>query len=300
MELTITEKEEDNSVKFRCDLCNFNPYQAWCKGSVARFHAALMKHKQSIRHKEAEAFANGEQPVSISKGGKVSADAERPPHFYISKLETMIDKLEQRIDALNSAYEPSEASVEDNLNNLGSLVGDLAYRNSFENSQKSGGNGGNENVHQPQNLGSLVGDLAYRNSFENSQKSGGSGGIKRTYGSPMTSPLIKEGLEGNVVPFPQTFDFKEMELKAMRKFGDGSCITNTNTLNAVVRCLNWCEVYIKDDARRLRNVSYLKTTIESIKSLCSWIAEGWRAEEDDYDEIGGRLDNIMEHVFSSV
>lgn len=245
MELLIEEMPVDNSVKFRCELCNFNPYQAWCKGSVARFHAALMKHKQSIRHKEAEAFANGEQPVSISKGGKVSADAERPPHFYISKLETMIDKLEQRIDALNSAYEPSEASVEDNLNNLGSLVGDLAYRNSFENSQKSGGSGGNENVHQP-----------------------------------------------------QTFDFKEMELKAMRKFGDGSCITNTNTLNAVVRCLNWCEVYIKDDARRLRNVSYLKTTIESIKSLCSLIAEGWRAEEDDYDAIGGRLDNIMEHVFS--
>jgi hypothetical protein len=208
-----------------------------------------MKHKQSIRHKEAEAFANGEQPVNISKGGKVSAAVEeRPPHFYISKLETMIDKLEQRIDALNSAYEPSEASVEDNLNNLGASVGDLAYRNSFGNSQKSGGSGGNE---------------------------------------------------GNVdVHQPQTFDFKEMELKAMRKFGDGSCITNTNTLNAVVRCLNWCEVYIKDDARRLRNMSYLKTTIESIKSLCALIAEGWRAEDDDYDAIGGRLDNIMEHVFS--
>jgi len=248
MELIVEEMPTDNSVKFKCDLCNFNPYQAWCKGSVARFHAALMKHKQSIRHKEAEAFSKGEQPVNISKGGKVSADApstDRPPHFYISKLETMIDKLEQRIDALNSAYEPSEDSEGNNTNPV--VWEDIPpHRNSFGNGQKSG-------------------DLV-----EKVEK----------------------------VHQPQIFDFKEIEKKAMRKFGDGSCITNTNTLNAVVRCLNWCEVYIKEDGRRARNTGYLKTTVDMIKSLCSLVAEGWRAEEEDYDAIGGRLDSIMEHQFS--
>jgi hypothetical protein len=28
------------------------------------------------------------------------------------------------------------------------------------------------------------------------------------------------------------------------------------------------------------------------------VAEGWRAEEEDYDAIGERMDNIMEHEFS--
>ena len=140
MELVITEKEDDVSVRYRCDICDYNPYQAWCKGNVARFHAALMKHKQSARHREAEAFARGEQPVSISKDGKVSADApaERPPHFYISKLETMIDKLNDRIDALNHLYEGSETSEENNPEKFGSLVGDFRQNETFPKTQKSG------------------------------------------------------------------------------------------------------------------------------------------------------------------
>ena len=140
MELVITEKADDNSVKFRCDLCDYNPYQAWCKGNTARFHAALMKHKQTTRHREAEAFARGEQPVSISKGGVISADVPHPPTqpYYISKLENMIDKLEQRIDALNYAFEPSEASSEYNLNNLGSLVDDFRQNGYVQKSQKNG------------------------------------------------------------------------------------------------------------------------------------------------------------------
>lgn len=245
MELVITEKEDDVSVRYRCDLCDYNPYQAWCKGNVARFHAALMKHKQTARHREAEAFARGEQPVSISKEGKVSADApaERPPHFYISKMEKMIDVLEQRIDALNSLYESSEASSEDNLKKFGSLVDDF-----------------------PQN--------------ENSGK------------SPKSGDLVILGAT------PKTFQFKELEIKALRKFGDGSCITNTNALNAVNRCMTWCEVYIKDEERRVRNVAYLKKTAEMIKALCALVAEGWRAEEEDYDAIGERLDSIMEHEWS--
>ena len=251
MELIITEKPLDTSVAYRCDLCNYNPYQEWCKGNVARFHAALMKHKQTRRHMEAEAFANGEQPINIGKDGSLSGDAppERPPHFYISKLETMIDKLEQRIDALNNAYETSETSSEDNLNNVGSLVADFRH---------------NEQTSKREKSGELV---------------------------------IEEDRPILNVP-THTFQFKEIELKAMRKFGDGSCITNTNALNALVRCLNWCEVFIKDEGRRMSNVSYIRRTIEMTKQLCSLVAEGWRAEEEDYDAIGERMDNIMEHEFS--
>jgi hypothetical protein len=247
MELIIEEKPLDASVAYRCDLCNYNPYQAWCKGNVARFHAALMKHKQTARHREAEAFAKGEQPVSIDKNGRLSGDAppERPPHFYITKLETMIDKLEQRIDALNNAYEPSETSSEDNLNKFGSLVGDFRQNEQTSKSEKSG-------------------------------------------------ELVNAEVL-NVAT--HTFQFKEMELKAMRKFGDGSCITNTNALNALIRCKNWCEVFIKDEVRRKKNISYIGRTIDMVKSLCSLIAEGWRAEDEDYDAIGERMDEIMEHEF---
>jgi len=256
MELIITEKPDDVSVKYRCDLCDFNPYQAWCKGNVARFHSALMKHKQTIRHKEAEAFANGEQPITITRsssgGGAVSADAppsERPPHFYITKLEKMIDTLEERIHALNSAYEPSEMSEEYNLNNLGSLVDVFRQNGSSEISPKSG---------------DLVIDVP---------------------------PVLNVAIH--------YFQFKEAEMVAMERFGDGSCITNTNTLNAVQRCLTWCEVYMKDDERRDKNVAFLTRTREMIKSLCGLVAEGWRAERGDYDAIGERLDGIMGHNWRS-
>lgn len=255
MELVITEKEDDVSVRYRCDLCDFNPYQAWCKGNVARFHAALMKHKQTARHREAEAFARGEQPVSISKGGVISADvptAERPPHFYITKLETMIDKLNDRIDALNSAYTELEQDDSNNTKPFGSLVDDFRQNDNSGFSRKSG-------------------DLV----------------ISAVADPP---PVL------NVAT--HYFQFKEMELKALRKFGDGSCITNTNALNAVNRCMNWCEVYIKDEERRTRNVAYLKKTAEMIKALCALVAEGWRAEDEDYDEIGGRLDSITEHEWA--
>lgn len=253
MELVITEKPDDNSVKFRCDLCDYNPYQAWCKGNTARFHSALMKHKQTIRHKEAEAFANGEQPITISKGGAVSADAppsERPPHFYITKLEKMIDTLEQRIDALNSAYDPSDTTSEYNLNNLGSLVDVFPISGGFQKSEKSG---------------DLVMDV----------------------GPPVLNVAI------------HTFQFKEAEMVAMERFGDGSCITNTNTLNAVQRCLTWCEVYIKDEERRDRNVAFLTRTKEAIKSVCQMVADGWRPERGDYDAVGERLDGIMGHDWRS-
>jgi hypothetical protein len=246
MELIVEEKPLDNAVAFRCDVCNYNPYQAWCKGNTARFHAALMKHKQTIRHKEAVAFANGEQPISVGKGGLVSAAPERPSHFYITKLERMIDVLEQRIDALNNTSGASETSDEDNLKKLGSLVGLSGVGEQTQKSLKSG------------------------------------------------ELVIGSGL--NVAS--QTFQFKEVELKAMRRFGDGTCITNANTLNAVQRCLNWCEVYMKDAARRERNVGYLTKTREMIKSLCALIEEGWRADDEDYDAIGERLDGIMEHEFS--
>jgi hypothetical protein len=200
---------------------------------------------------EAEAFAKGEQPISIGKDGRLSGDAppERPPHFYISKLETMIDKLEQRIDALNNAYETSETSSEDNLNSYGSLVAVSGLGEQTQKSEKSGE--------------LVIGD------------------DRRILNVPT-----------------HTFQFKEIEIRAMRKFGDGSCITNTNAMNALVRCLNWCEVFIKDDGRRTSNVAYIRRTIEMTKQLCSLVAEGWRAEAEDYDAIGERMDEIMEHGFS--
>lgn len=272
MELVITEKEDDNSVKFRCDLCNYNPYQAWCKGNTARFHAALMKHKQTARHREAEAFARGEQPVSISKEGVVSSNnpEERPPHFYISKLETMIDKLNDRIDALNNLYEGSEMSEENNPKKVGSLVGDFPPIDHFpENSKKWG------------LVGSLVDDFPPIDHFpENSKKWG-----------LTVQPALKVA--------DRPFQFKEIELKALRKFGDGSFITNTNALNAVLRCMNWCEVFIKDKERRECNVLFLKRTADKIKAVCGLMAEGWRIDDDDVDEIGERLDEIIEYTFTT-
>jgi hypothetical protein len=250
MELIVEEIEKaplDASVAYRCDLCDYNPYQAWCKGNIARFHAALMKHKQSRRHIEAEAFARGEQPIHVSKEGVVSAtEPERPPHFYISKLETMIDKLEQRIDALNNALSATETTDDDNLNYFGSLVDDSVQNESYGFYEKSG-----ESVNPPTDV---------------------------VLNRPTT-----------------TFQFKDTELRAMRRFGDGSCITNTNTLNAVQRCLVWVEVCVKDEGRRERNVSYLTRTKEMIKNIVELVADGWKAEDEDYDEIGRRLDSITSH-----
>jgi len=227
MELKISEVADDVSVRYRCDLCNFNPYQEWCKGNVARFHAALMKHKQSRRHIEAEAFARGEQPVSISKGGKISADApasERPPHFYITKMETMIDKLEQQLKELR----------------LPSTKGSVAVA--------------------------------------------------------VDSPQKEEEVpKGKLI---RAYEFKDVEVEAMQNYGDRSAITNTNAFNAVCRLYSWVEVYEKDEERRMRSLTFLKKTSDEIKSLIGMMAEGWRIEDDDYNVIGERLDDILEYDFS--
>jgi hypothetical protein len=259
MELVITEKEDDNSVKFRCDLCDYNPYQAWCKGNTARFHAALMKHKQTARHREAEAFARGEQPVSISKGGVISADVPHPPTqpYYISKLENMIDKLEQRIDALNSAYEPSEASSEYNLNYLGSLVDDFRHKNSFEKSEKIG------------ELGTT--DIESRQ-------------------SPVSIQPERDVL--------YAFQFKGLEVEALRNYGDRSSITNTNALGAVCRVLSWVEVYERDEGRKEKSLAFLRKTRMMMEKLEAMKKEGWRIDDYDFNAIGERLDDIMEYDFT--
>jgi hypothetical protein len=54
---------------------------------------------------------------------------------------------------------------------------------------------------------------------------------------------------------------------------------------------------VKDEGRRAKNIAYLTKTREMIKAICGLVAEGWRAEEEDYDVIGERLDSIMEHDF---
>ena len=273
MELVITEKADDNSVKFRCDLCDYNPYQAWCKGNTARFHAALMKHKQTARHREAEAFARGEQPVSISKGGVISADVPHPPTqpYYISKLENMIDKLEQRIDALNSAYEPSEASSEYNLNYLGSLVDDFRHKNNYEKSEKSG------------ELGTP--DIESRQ-----------------------SPVSSSGVGASATSIPQipqkqrdvlyAFQFKGLEVEALRNYGDRSSITNTNALGAICRALSWVEVYERDEGRKEKSLAFLKKTRMMMEKLEAMKKEGWRIDDDDFNAIGERLDDILEYDFT--
>lgn len=264
MELVITEKEDDNSVKFRCDLCDYNPYQAWCKGNTARFHAALMKHKQTARHREAEAFVRGEQPVSISKDGKVSADAPHPPTqpYYISKLENMIDKLEQRIDALNSAFEPSEASSENNLNYLGSLVGDFRHSKYYWKNEKTG-EWDTPDIESPQ--------------------------------SPVSIPQ-NELKEQRDVLYP--FYFKDMEVLALRSYGDRSSITNTNALGAVCRVLSWVEVYERDEGRKEKSLAFLKKTKMMMEKLEAMKKEGWRIDDDDFNAIGERLDDILEYDFT--
>ena len=262
MELVITEKADDNSVKFRCDLCDYNPYQAWCKGNTARFHAALMKHKQTARHREAEAFARGEQPVSISKGGVISADVPHPPTqpYYISKLENMIDKLEQRIDALNYAFEPSEASSEYNLNYLGSLVGDFRPPEYFWKNEKNGDAG---DAPPP--------DIESRQ-------------------SPVSIPLERDVL--------YAFQFKGLEVLALRNYGDRSSITNTNALGAVCRVLSWVEVYERDEGRKEKSLAFLKKTRMMMEKVDARKKEGWRVDDDDYDAIGERLDDILEYDFT--
>lgn len=265
MELVITEKADDNSVKFRCDLCDYNPYQEWCKGSTARFHAALMKHKQTARHREAEAFAKGEQPITISKGGVIQRDAphpERPPHFYISKLEKMIDVLDQRINALNSVYEETETSSEYNLNNLGSLVDDFRQNGTFEKTAKSG------------DLGILDGD--------------GESDIESVQ-SVASMP------RGNLL---YTYYFKDIEVEAMRNYGDRSAITNMNALGAVCRLLSWVEVYEKDEGRRERSLAFLKKTRMMMEKLEAMKKEGWKIDDEMYDAIGDRMDDILEYDFS--
>lgn len=262
MELVITEKEDDNSVKFRCDLCDYNPYQAWCKGNTARFHAALMKHKQTARHREAEAFARGEQPVSISKGGVISADVPHPPTqpYYISKLENMIDKLEQRIDALNNAYEETEASSENNLNYLGSLVDDFRQNESFGFYRKSG-----DLVISP------TADIESRQ-------------------SPVSIQPQRDVL--------YAFQFKEAEVEALRNYGDRSSITNTNALGAICRVLSWVEVYEKDEGRKEKSLAFLRKTRMMMEKLEAMKKEGWRIDDDDFNIIGERLDDILEYDFT--
>jgi hypothetical protein len=95
MELKVEEVADDIKTKYRCELCDYNPYQEWCKGNVARFHIALQNHLQTKRHRNNEAIAKGEVPPN-----------QPPPSHYISKLEWLIDKLETRIASLCAEDEP--------------------------------------------------------------------------------------------------------------------------------------------------------------------------------------------------
>lgn len=160
--LVVSEIGLDPKTAYECRLCNFNPYQEWCKGNKARFQVALQKHLASQRHKLAEAIANGEElPIQPKGGGR-----------YISQLEGMIDKLNDKIEEL--VQTKLEVSNEEN--------------------------------HTP--------------------------------------PPIRR------------FEWRDTEKKAICDYDNGSIINLTNITNALVRCINWCEINMEGEKKKKCFISH--------------------------------------------
>jgi hypothetical protein len=181
----------------------------------------------------------------------------------------MIDKLEQRINALNSAYDDTETSSEYNPNYLGSLVGDFRPTDSFEKSEKTG---------------------------DASVKLGTTPEADIEWPHYEVSIPQKELKEQRDVLY--AYHFKEMEVDALRNYGDRSSITNINALGAVCRLLSWMEVYEKDEGRREKGLAFLKKTRMMMEKLEAMKKEGWRIDDDDFNAIGERLDDILEYDFT--
>lgn len=205
--LEVSEVAPDPKTAYECRLCGFNPYQEWCKGNKARFQVALQKHLASQRHKLAEAMANGEELPTQQKGSG----------RYISQLEDMIDKLNDKIEEL----------VQTKLE-VGNGLG---------------------TIDPPQ-------------------------------------------------PQPRRFEWRDTEKKAICDFDNGSIINLTNISNALVRCINWCEINM-DGEKKKKNVLYLSSTRDIVRNMADLITQGWTIEEDDYDELEGRLEKILRHQFLS-
>lgn len=204
--LEVNEVAQDPKTAYECRLCNFNPYQEWCKGNKARFQVALQKHLASQRHKLAEALANGEElPAPLPKGSG----------RYISQLESMIDKLNDKIEEL-----------------------------------------------------------------------------------VQTKLEISNDGEGNNTPPPRRFEWRDTEKKAICDFDNGSIINLTNISNALVRCINWCEIHMEGEKKK-KNVLYLTTTRDIVRNFADLITQGWEVEDADLDELEGRLEKILRHQFLS-
>ena len=205
--LEVSEVAQDPKTAYECRLCNFNPYQEWCKGNKARFQVSLQKHLASQRHKLAEAIANGEALPSPPPKGSGR---------YISQLEDMIDKLNDKIEEL-----------------------------------------------------------------------------------VQTKLEVSSGVEEPHTPHPpRRFEWRDTEKKAICDFDNGSIINLTNISNALVRCINWCEINMEGEKKK-KNVLYLTTTRDIVRNIADLITQGWNVEEDDYDELEGRLEKILRHQFLS-
>jgi hypothetical protein len=71
-----------------------------------------------------------------------------------------------------------------------------------------------------------------------------------------------------------------------------------NALGAVCRLLSWVEVYERDEGRREKSLAFLKKTRMMMEKLEAMKKEGWRIDDDDFNTIGERLDDILEYDFT--
>ena len=62
--------------------------------------------------------------------------------------------------------------------------------------------------------------------------------------------------------------------------------------------LSWVEVYERDEGRKEKSLAFLKKTRMMMEKVDARKKEGWRVDDDDYDAIGERLDDILEYDFT--
>lgn len=196
--LTITEvPAEDLSMKYYCEVCDFNPFRKWCPWAKARFQKSWETHINSQRHK----IATGQIEEPEKKG-----------FHYITQLEEVLAKYKAVLE---------------------------------ETTQK------------------LV----------------------------MTLPN-----QIDVQPV-KMFEFKEAERKAICEYDNGSIITLTNIMNAICRCLTWCNLNMSGEKKK-KNVLYLSTTRDLVRNIADTLSQGWEVEDEAYDDLEERLEHILKHQFS--
>ena len=93
------------------------------------------------------------------------------------------------------------------------------------------------------------------------------------------------------------FEFKELERKAICEYDSGSVITLTNIMNAICRCLTWCNLNMTGEKKK-KNVLYLSTTRDLVRNIADTLSQGWEVEDEAYDDLEERLEHILKHQFS--